>query len=72
MIVASGPGVTVKVTALLVTPPDAAVICVVPANRPVAKPLLLIVATLVAVLAQVKVSPVMVSPTLSFAVAVNC
>ena len=72
VIVATGPGVTVKVSALLVTPFAAAVICVAPGDTPVARPLLLIVATLVALLAQVKVSPVMVFPLLSFAVAVNC
>lgn len=39
---------------------------------PVARPLLLIVATLVALLAQVKVVPLIVLPLLSLAVAVNC
>jgi hypothetical protein len=45
----------------------------VPGDTPVARPLLLlIVATPVALLAQVMVTPLMVSPLLSFAVAVNC
>jgi len=39
---------------------------------PVARPLLLIVAILVALLTQVKVTPLMVFPLPSFAVAVNC
>jgi len=39
---------------------------------PVARPLLLIVAVLVALLAQVNVTPLMVLPLPSFAVAVNC
>ena len=68
---ASAPGVVVRVTALLVIPPEDAVIEVVPARTPVATPLLLIVATLVALLAQVKVSPLMVLPAPSLPVAVN-
>ena len=44
----------------------------VPANRAVARPLPLIVATLVTLLAQVKVSPLMVFPLPSLPVAVNC
>jgi hypothetical protein len=71
VMVATAPGVTVKVTAMLVTPPDAAVIWVVPANAPVASPLLLMVATLVALLAQVRVTPLMVFPLVSLATAVN-
>jgi len=55
-----------------VTPFAEAVICVVPAATPVAIPLLFIVATLVALLVHVKVTPVTVLPLLSFAVAVNC
>jgi hypothetical protein len=53
-------------------PPDDAVICVVPTLTPAAMPPLLIVATLVVPLAQVKVTPDMVFPLLSLAVAVNC
>jgi hypothetical protein len=50
-----------------------AVICVVPADTPVATPVvLLIVATVGALLVQAKVTPLMVLPLLSFAVAVNC
>jgi hypothetical protein len=67
----NAPSVVVKVTALLVTPPEEAVIDVVPTKAPVARPLLLIVATLVALLAQVNVSPLMVSPALSLPTAVN-
>jgi hypothetical protein len=66
-------GVTVSVSGALVTPCAAAVICVVPADTPVARPVdELMVATPVALLAQVKVTPLMVLPLLSFAVAVNC
>jgi hypothetical protein len=64
--------VRVSVSGELVTPLAAAVICVVPTATPVAKPLLLIVAIVVALLAQVKATPLMVLPLLSFAVAVNC
>ena len=69
--VASAPSVVVKVTGLLVTPPEDAVIEVVPTKAPVASPLLPIVATLVVPLAQVKVSPLMVLPALSLPTAVN-
>jgi hypothetical protein len=69
---ATGGGVTVSVSAGLVTPPDEAVICVVPALTPVARPLLLIVATPAALLDQANVTPLMVLPLLSLAVAVNC
>jgi hypothetical protein len=71
VIVATAPGVTVSVIALLVTPPDEAVICVVPAKAPVAMPVLLIAATVVELLAQVKVSPLMSLPLLSFPKAEN-
>jgi hypothetical protein len=64
--------VRVSVSGELVTPLAAAVICVVPTATPVAKPLLLIVAILVALLAQVNTTPFMVLPLVSFAVAVNC
>lgn len=64
--------VIVSVLAELVTPPADAAILVVPVLTPVARPLLLIVATPVALLAQVNVTPLMVFPPLSFAVAVNC
>jgi len=50
-----------------------AVIWAVPAETALASPLdVLIDATLVAELAQVKVIPLIVLPLLSFAVAVNC
>src|ERR1700730_2934639 len=66
------PGVTVRVTGSLVTPFAEAVICVVPGNKPVARPLVaLIDATLEAVVAQVKVGPLMMFPFPSFNVAVN-
>jgi hypothetical protein len=63
--------VVVKVTALLVTAPEDAVIDVVPAKAPVARPLLPMVATLVALLAQLKVSPLIMLPALSLPTAVN-
>jgi hypothetical protein len=59
-------------TAGLVLPPDAAVIWVVPAATPVARPLVPMVATAFTLLAQVKDRPVMTLPFLSLAVAVNC
>jgi hypothetical protein len=68
-----GAGVTVNISTLLVTPLAVAVICVVPGLTPVARPLaLLICATLVVPLDQVKVTPDIVFPLLSLAVAVNC
>jgi hypothetical protein len=72
VIVATTGAVTVRVSLPLVTPPVAAVICVVPALTPAAKPLLLIVATPVTLLAQVKVTPLITCPLLSSAIAVNC
>jgi hypothetical protein len=72
VMLATGGGVTVSVSAGLVMLPDEAVICVVPALTPVASPLLLIVATPVALLDQAKVTPLIVLPLASFAVAVNC
>jgi ABC-type molybdate transport system permease subunit len=65
-------GVTVRVSPGLVTPWADAVICVVPTATPVARPDELMVATPAALLAQVKVTPPMVLPLLSFAVAANC
>ncbi len=65
-------GVTVRVSGALVMLPAEAVICVEPARRAVARPLLSMVATLVLALFHVKVTPLMVLPPLSFAVAVNC
>jgi hypothetical protein len=67
-----GGGVTVSVSAALVMPLAAAVIWVVPMATPAAKPLLLMVALPVALLAQVNTTPLMVLPLPSFAVAVNC
>ena len=49
-----------------------AVICAVPVPTAVARPLLLMVATLSALLLQVKVTPVRAPPLLFMAVAVNC
>jgi hypothetical protein len=69
--VASEPGVIVKVTALLVTPPEDAVMDVVPARTPVARPSLLMVATPVELLFQVKVTPLSVVPLLFLATAEN-
>ena len=68
----AGAGVTVNVSGKLVIPFADAVICVVPVDAPVASPVLLIVAKLVALLAQAKVTPFIVFPLLSFAVAENC
>ena len=65
-------GFTVIVTAVLVMPAVNAVICVLPGVRPVAIPAVLIVATLVLLLVQVKVCPLTVWPFESSAVAVNC
>lgn len=65
-------GVTVRVSGPLVTLAAEAVICVEPARRAVARPLLSMVATLVLLLDQVKVTPLMVLPEPSLAVAVNC
>jgi hypothetical protein len=53
-------------------PLAAAVIWVVPMATPAARPLLLIVALLVALLAQVNTTPLIVLPLPSFAMAVNC
>jgi len=73
MLVATGAAVTVSVSGGLVTPWAAAVICVVPAATPLARPVdALMVATPVELLAQVKAMPLMVLPLLSFAVAANC
>lgn len=73
MLVATGAAVTVSVSGALVTPWADAVICVVPAATPVATPVAeLMVATPAALLAQVKVTPPMMLPLLSFAVAANC
>jgi len=69
---AGGGGVTVSVTAALVTLPSAAVIWVVPAATAVAFPLASTVATDGALLDHVKVWPVTVLPLASLAVAVNC
>jgi hypothetical protein len=65
-------GVTVSITAELVTPLADAVICDVPAASPVAIPVLPIVDTFVALLFHEKVVPAMEFPVRSFAVAVNC
>jgi hypothetical protein len=72
VMVATAGEVTVSVSAELVTPLAEAVIWDVPALTPVARPLLLTVATLGAPLAQVNVTPLMTLPLLSFAVALNC
>ncbi len=64
--------VTVSVAAELVIPCAEAIICDVPALRPVARPSLLIAAMLVALLVHANVTPLMVLPLLSLAVAVNC
>jgi hypothetical protein len=73
MLVATGAAITVSVSGALVTPWAEAVICVAPAATPVARPVdELMVAILAALLAQAKVTPLMVLPLLSFAVAVNC
>ena len=69
---ATAGAVTVSVSGELVTPLADAVICVVPALTPVARPLLLIVATPVALLAHVNVTPLMALPLLFLAVALNC
>jgi uncharacterized RDD family membrane protein YckC len=67
------PGVTVSVAGALVIPLEEAVICVVPGSKPVAMPLAaLIVATLAALLDQLKLTPLIVLPPLSFAVAKTC
>jgi hypothetical protein len=67
------PGVTVSVAGALVIPLEEAVICVVPGSRPVTMPFAeLIVATLVALLDQLKLTPLIVLPPLSFAVAEIC
>ncbi len=64
-------GVTVRVTGELVTPSLVAVIWVVPTLRPVATPELSTLATLVALLFQVKVIPVTLFPLESRADAAN-
>jgi hypothetical protein len=67
------PDVTVSVAGALVTPLAEAVICVVPGSKPVAMPLTaLMVATLEALLDQLKVIPLIALPPLSFAVAEIC
>ena len=68
----AGAPVTVRVTDGLVTVPDAAVTWVVPADNPVARPVVLMVATAFALLAQVKLRPEITLPFESLAVAVNC
>ncbi|MGB8522782.1 MAG: hypothetical protein WCD43_07435 [Candidatus Acidiferrales bacterium] len=65
-------GVTVRVAGPLVTPLATAVIWVVPGNKPKATPLLALTgATLGALLAHAKMTPVMTLPCWSLAVAVN-
>ncbi|HVA55092.1 MAG TPA: hypothetical protein VNI53_04725 [Gammaproteobacteria bacterium] len=64
--------VTVKAAAVLVTPEAVAVMVALPADMPVATPLLLIVATEVLLEAQAKLTPLIVLPEESMAVAVNC
>jgi hypothetical protein len=72
-LIARKPGVTVSVTGALVVPFAEAVICVVPGSKPIARPLpALIVATLGALLTQLKVAPMMMLPLLSCATAVIC
>jgi hypothetical protein len=56
----------------LLTPLADAVIWVVPTLTAVAKPVPLIVATVVLLLVQVNVTPAMMLPALSSAVALNC
>ena len=63
---------TVRTAAALVTPEALAVMLLLPAATPVAKPELLIVATLVLLEAQVNVTPLIGLPLASLAVAVNC
>jgi hypothetical protein len=71
-VIKRGGGVTAKITAALVTPPEIAVIWVVPVVAAVARPVTTpIVATLVALLVQVKTTPGMTFPLASFAVAEN-
>jgi hypothetical protein len=53
---------TVNVAALLLTPAAEAVICAVPGDTPVARPPLLMVATLDAELDHLKVIPLIVLP----------
>ncbi|HVA55535.1 MAG TPA: hypothetical protein VNI53_07045 [Gammaproteobacteria bacterium] len=65
-------GLTVRAAAVLVTPEALAVTLVLPAATPVAKPVLLIVATPALLEAQVKLTPLMVLPEESMAVAMNC
>jgi hypothetical protein len=61
--VTKNPGVTVKLAGLLVTPFADAMICVIPGNKPIATPLLaLTVATLAALLAHAKLTPVITFP----------
>ena len=72
-LMARNPGVTVSITGALVTPFAEAAICVVPGSRPIARPLpALIVATLGLLLVQLKATPLITFPPLSFAVAVIC
>jgi hypothetical protein len=61
--VAKNPGVTVKLAALLVTPPADAVTCVVPGNNPITAPLLAsISATFEALLAHANATPLITFP----------
>ena len=65
-------GATVRVAELLVTVPLAAVIVVVPGDRPLARPALLMLATVGALDVHVNVTPDIGLPLLSLAVATNC
>ena len=65
-------GVTVKLAGLLFTPPTVAVMVVLPAMSPIAKPLLSILATTGLLTTHVNVAPGIRFPMASFAAATNC
>ena len=65
-------GATVRVIGLLVTVPLVAVIVVVPGDRPLARPELVMLATIWLLDVHVKVSPEIGVPLAFLAVATNC